>query len=868
MLGVARSRLCSYTLALALALSGLGLGAVHLPVLVAYAALTVTSALLSCSPEAAGHFWRRARGRQEDGSTRPSSSLRRRIGVAAGVWFCLTLACWLQVVPLPLSWLEHVAPLNADVWSRALRPFQEAAPALASISLAPGRTLVEALEVATYGLVFGVSARLAGRHGFASISWLIFGSAGLVAAATAAHQMLAAERVYGFYTPVDARVIAPILNENSLAGYLNLGFCCGLGLLFRERASPWNPLLGVALICIAAESLLCQSRAGLVSFCLALLTIAILQLNRRAAQRPERWSRLRRLLALGLVSAGAAAFAGLAVRFENLHRLADDSLQKLDLLERSSHLAREQLGLGVGRGAFGSVFFAYAEDGRNVAYDHAENLLLQWASEWGIWLTLAALLALGWALAPLSSRSVFRSPTARCALVGSGALLLQNLVDLGLEIPAVGALLACTLGGLLGTLQRPAARGTSVQPRVAPSSRFMLLGALLTVLAGVLAVAGGSPPLPTLRQQLFALLGGAHGGKPGPELWSALREATLAFPADPYFPLLGSSAALADGKNALPWITRALERSPRNSEAHVQLARILHARGATGQALGALRRAVELSATQSKVALALGTSWGLTPAALLPAVPEGRRGGALLRLLALQEKDPAKRIEWLREAVVRAPGDAESRYRLAAELLEDLARKDAAVVCQDRAVCAASIREHAALGERPGDPRVVILLAQLLAEEGKPALGESELWQECQRFAGNTGCDAALVTLSIQNESSRAQEAVKRYLASGCARPSACAQTELHLGQVFSRAGHWNVALTHYERAAREAPSPSTWQAVALASRQTGNSALEAEALRKARQSAGQAVVGSRQEETPATTGPGVAAPPRSEPPR
>jgi Flp pilus assembly protein TadD len=839
MLGMPRGRLCSYTLTLALGLSALGVGAIHLHVLVPYAVLVITSALLSCRPGAVRSLWR-AFPERPPAEPKPATTLRlrRRITLGAVVWFCLTLVCWLQVAPLPLGWLEKWAPLNADIWARALRPFEAAPPELASISLAPGRTLIEALEVATYGLVFAVSARIAGRSGFASIARIIFGTTLVVALVTAAHQVLGAERLYGIYAPLNALSVAPILNHNSLAGYLNLGFCCGLGLLFRERPSPWNSLLVVGLICVAAEVILCQSRGGVACLGLGIALIFLLQALRRRSHRSQRWTLGRRLLALGLVAGGAAASAGLALRFESWHRLEDASLEKLNLLEWGSRLARAQGSLGIGRGAFGSVSFAYAGEGRNVAYDHAENVLVQWASEWGLPVTLLALLALGYALWPLARRSSLRSPTGRCGLVGCCVLLLQNLIDLGLEIPAVAAALACALGGLAGTLQRPASsQGTqpSSALALAPSSRVLLLGSLLTSVALVAALLGGSELLPRLRQQLYAQLGRSAQGRPSPEFWTELRKAMLAFPADPYFPLLGSSAALSAHKNALPWITRALERSPQHAESHLQLARILKARGATDQALVALRHALELDAGQAKPALNLLLSWELSPTLLRQAVPAGAAGAPLARLLALRSEDPATRLQWLEEAVAREPADAESQYRLALELLEDLKRKQAAVQCQDRAACARSIRDHARLGEAPDDPRGVILEAQLQAEEGNAKAAEAGLWRACERYAGNTGCDAALVELAVQNQSEQLPRAEKRYLASGCSTRENCARSELHLGNLASRAGHWNMALTHYEHATREAPTKASWQALADVSKRLGNETVEADALRRVR---------------------------------
>jgi tetratricopeptide (TPR) repeat protein len=195
---------------------------------------------------------------------------------------------------------------------------------------------------------------------------------------------------------------------------------------------------------------------------------------------------------------------------------------------------------------------------------------------------------------------------------------------------------------------------------------------------------------------------------------------------------------------------------------------------------------------------------------------------------------PESRLAWLSESVERDPGNADSQYWLAMELVEDLGRHERAIQCQDRAACVRAVREHAALGERPGDPRVAILESRLTALEGHAREAEADLWRACQRFPGNVGCDEALVTLAMSNSSENLTDAVKRFVASGCANAESCSRTQLTLGNLFARAGKWNIAITHYERAAREAPSPETWGALAHAARQAGNDTQAADAQRRA----------------------------------
>jgi len=88
----------SHTLAAALALSAQAAGAIHLPIVVAYATLVAASAglaLLGATRDRrASSSHRRRPGWVDVGA-------RRRVHVGAGVWLALALVCLLQVVPLP-----------------------------------------------------------------------------------------------------------------------------------------------------------------------------------------------------------------------------------------------------------------------------------------------------------------------------------------------------------------------------------------------------------------------------------------------------------------------------------------------------------------------------------------------------------------------------------------------------------------------------------------------------------------------------------------------------------------------------------------------------------------------------------------------
>lgn len=805
-------RLCSYTLTLALGLSVLAAGAVHLPVLQAFAVLTVLGGGLAA--------WALQRRAYES----TGESTRWVVGMM--VWVALTGVCILQCVPVPLGWLKHLAPENADIWARTLRPLDLPPLDVASVSLAPRRTLVEALKVACYAVVFGVAAVIgAERGGMQRLARMAFGLALCVALVTAGHQLVGAELLYGAYRPLDAYNVAPLLNANNLAGYLNLGFFCGLGLLFRAGMRPHAALIGLGLAFLAAEILMCESLGGSASLAIGLALVLALPRGQPGTRRSLELGRPLQAVILVIIGAGAASMAFAARRSEL--GLDDRSSEKLDLFSRAGGLAADHFWLGIGRGAFGTVFPARQPPGR-FTYEHAENFLLQWASEWGVPVTVISLSVLAWVVRPALSVRTLSRPVHRAALVGCFVLLLQNLVDLGMEVPAQMALLCAMLGGICGASRH--ARAAAVRPpsRAWPLAATSGLGALclgLTLLWGI-----GSPG--RLRHELHAELSGS--GMPSDDFWTRLRGALLAFPADPYFPMLGSSAALSAGKNPIPWVARALERSPQSSEAHMQLGRVLHARGASSQALGALRRAVELDPRQTRVVLRLGADWGLAPDALSPAAPAGPAGTELLILLAAQSKDGEARLRLLEQALEHDPARPDAHHHLAAELLRQASQKSPSNACtSDRTGCLARAREHAKRGELAASPRTGILEARILAQAGEAAEAEELLLRTCEQFASDVACADSLMVQALANESPRLQGAVTNLVALACGNRERCGETHLRLGHRFAGAGRWNVALTHFRHAAEETPSPKTWQALATAAERLGQETLAGDAKRR-----------------------------------
>jgi tetratricopeptide (TPR) repeat protein len=832
----------AHTLAAALGLSALAAGAIHLPIVVTYATLVAVSgawALAGFWFARTGSRWdiiatpsgaiSACRGVDGAASTRGADSVpvaSRRVQAAALVCMGLAVVCLLQAVPLPLGWLERLAPGQADIWARSLRPFGLDPPQFAPLSIAPHRTLVKALEAASYAIIFQLAGRL-GQRRVSRVVAVALGCAFVVAVTSLGHRALGAERLFGIYAPSDAAVAAPLLNPNNRAGYCNLGFFCGLGLLLRSPRGARAGVLALALVTIAIETLLCQSRGGTACLLLGMLGVPLLRPRRGPSEGAPDESREpgRGVQALVVGAIGLAALGLLALSRPRGGLGYEESLDKLHMLGRATLVVRDFWAFGVGRGAFGSAFAPYQPRAGATVFEHAENLPLQWASEWGVPVTLLALGVLAASSRGVLGRRARQGPVRRCAALGVGVLLAQNMVDLSLEIPAVAALAVFVLGGLIG-----AADAAPSLP-LARAARLLAASLALTLLCAPLVLCWGRDSPARERERLHALL---ERGQLR-ELWQGLRDAVGAYPGDPYLPLLGGAAALAEHQNALGWATRALERAPESAPAHLLLGRALAARGATLQALDALRRAVELDADSAGVALRQAHAWSLPADLLARAVPHGARGATALEVLADASPPGPERARWLEAAIARDPERGRAHVALARELLREAKAGECSAVGAHRAEdCLQRASEHVARAAQPPSAGVAVLQAEIRELTVGPQAAEEELAQACAQLSADEACSRALFGLALRNASTRLPDAVRAVTAAGCTSLERCASTHLWLGHMFAANAQWLDAQNHFQHATREQPSAEGFRALAGAAAALGQTARAEEARRRA----------------------------------
>jgi hypothetical protein len=537
------------------------------------------------------------------------------------------------------------------------------------------------------------------------------------------------------------------------------------------------------------------------------------------------------------------------------HELYDKNLEKLEMIAWTKALIRDHPWLGIGRGAFETVFPAYRGTPGNVVFTHAENFPAQWISEWGMPVGGAAMGAFGWFFRP-TTLAVRRSSIMAGGWIGAFVLLLQNLLDLALEVPAVSIALAVTLGSLWGDHKRrrisPAPGRTLTWRETTWPARAALasVGAMLVV-ALVAAVTTGSHDVGRDKSELYEAVAGLSPKDPAavPKLRDDLRAAMLRHPAEPYLPLLGAMVAKSTREvNPIPWIQRSLERGNINGYAHVLLADILATNKVKNQALMELRFAVMDDPDLTTITAARAVLLTRDFDDLLRTVPPGRAGLVPLENLAAGMKAAgeagiAERLE--REAMARDPNRPGPHRAIAQVLIDRIGASAARSERTDTLVaCEAEVQQHVAVLEKvlPGRSDADDLRARLLLAKGHAEEAERLIASRCESVEDHASCLRTRLAIAAQVPGSRTLAvAAKDALAGGCGSASECADLETWIGDLMTGRGDLGGASAYYARATREEPTEVRWMKLAQVASKLGSHVQAADALQKVAQLRGHA---------------------------
>jgi len=632
--------------------------------------------------------------------------------------------------------------------------------------------------------------------------------------------------------------LGPLLNPNNLAGYMNLGVFGAVGLmLMRKPPLPrWPVALGAALL--LGTVIEAGSRGGFLALGGGLLLLAPIVWRRYLARSSSKRAGRSMLVSLTAVIGLGVTLALLAVAPQAFSRVDDASFKKLAMASWVMPLLADHPLVGVGRGAFESVFQGYRIGQNNLIYSHAENFVIQWAAEWGIPVCLLALGGFAWCLRP-RALGVDRSSVALGALAGLLVLLAQNVVDLGLEVPAVAIAAAVSIGSCWGGVASSSAR-SRISLRI-PTAAVLAFG-LLTLTIGT--AFSEIEPVGQARYRLERSLSNTEGAQKGAvqAFRAELRAAALAHPADPYFARLGAVMALrAKDESPMPWLDRALELGLMNGRTHLLLARTLAGWGRTEQALLELRFAAsydpELAGPVAQGALSLTRE----ASRLYRAAPQGDVGAKVLAAMArtlTEPHDQALHLKLMQEAVQRSPRNTDVRAQLGKLELSLLTNEGADGPCigEGRQSCVDDVGRQAEELMRlaPAALAGVELRAKLWMLLGRNVEAIEFLERRCPKIESRRKCQLLLLeATALTHDVARSASLARATVAEGCEDMSDCGHLYASVAEVLARANQNELALTYYQQAAHEDPSDARWMKVASLAASLGQHGLAIEALTK-----------------------------------
>ncbi len=714
----------------------------------------------------------------------------------------------LQALVLPASIVRALSPATAEVWAGALAPLHEAGPAWAALSLDPTATRVQFLRGIVYLASFLVALRIAERRGGTRfLSLAIIATALVLAMAAILHPLLGAERVFGVYKPVDMldRHIAPLLNSNHLAAYLNIGFCLALGMALDRHADRYRPLAIAVAVVLAATQLWVASRGGAVAMVFGSVCVFVMaRASRRFAIRTSA-----SIILPAIVVAAGLAMIVLGAAPEAVAELNSADVSKVRIALSALPLAARYPFFGVGRGAFEMAFPSVrplVEGFGYVSFSHPENIVVQWVTEWGIPVALLAFLALGAALRP--KVLVVSSSPAIGAWSAIATTALHNLVDFNSEVPAIGIAIATCAAMVVagrGNERRGWVHAWSAHPRGVATA----LG--VATVASISVALIGWPH--EFREDRAALYAEATRPAPREDLLEVERQAMLRHPAEAYFPFIGSVEASRQGKNVIPWIERTLTLSPIYGPAHFVLAEQLE-RKAPAQARLEYRLTLtqdqELPLFQQVIARATPLVRSFDDA--LEVVPANAFRLPTLTALAqsLGDRLPATRArldEMIRAIDPNASGPLE---RAIADATVDLEAGDAAPWCTPRTECVQTgleaVRHLAAL--RPGSCGPYVERARLVVAADHAPTALHELQDEAQTALDPPICWRYLGELAAATKQDHyvavAEEAMARRAGGSDAE---CADHLSWAASLEERRGNYRSAMSFYARAQEKEPT-------------------------------------------------------------
>jgi len=363
---------------------------------------------------------------------------------------------WLliQVVPLPLNWLQILSPHAFELYSAVLHP-DEWAP----ISLDPHTSMISLWKSIAYLMFFWLALMLI--DDLKKLEWLAYVIlvSALFQAGYGSYMVISGYEYAFFVKKSDHLDLATgtFMNRNHFAGYLEMALAVGIGLFISTLTSvrhySWRArfrnlleavlsrkgLIRLALIIICAGLIMSRSRMGNAAFFASLLLTGVLFLLTAKHATRSTSILLISLIVLDLLLIGS--WVGVERVVERMELTSAETETRDEVVRDTVTMIQDYFLTGVGGGNYFSSFPAYRGQDIHSYYNHAHNDYLELLSEFGLigmlLLAVAVCLALSAAMRTMRKRSEpLLLGMAFAGFMGVLSILIHSAVDFNLQIPS------------------------------------------------------------------------------------------------------------------------------------------------------------------------------------------------------------------------------------------------------------------------------------------------------------------------------------------------------------------------------------------------------------------------------------------------
>ncbi len=376
----------------------------------------------------------------------------------------------LQLIPLPASVWQLLAPARAAAYPQVLGPWNLASSAF-PLTVQSYVTIQSWLRLSSYVLVF-VLAFYWERRGHPSVLPALLTGLGLFEAIYGLVQYLTGFPYIFFYVKWfglrDAT--GTYINHCKYAGLLGMVLPFLLAALlfpgrdhgrYRGRAfwladQSFGTLGRVVIFAVVFLGLVfSKCRMAIIAITVVFALVAVLALIRRGKQAAPL------LLAILIIPLGYALWVGIAPVTEHFERLdlhTGDTIRP-GLWRDAIAVIRDNPWLGTGLGTYNTISPRYQTSYFQFHIDHAHNDYLEYAAELGVPAALLLFGSIWWLMVRLAG-SVRRLQRRSDLVVATGccgailSLLLHSFTDFNLAIPANAIVFAWICGTATGLLAR------------------------------------------------------------------------------------------------------------------------------------------------------------------------------------------------------------------------------------------------------------------------------------------------------------------------------------------------------------------------------------------------------------------------------